>query len=115
MREKEGKERVRDSFEDKRNVLVLGGLAWVYFIFHFSKNVEMVHLVPVMKPWVYMALAGGALTAQVCAWFFFGHFRGQWYKSPLVSLLFLCEFGMIFFMLGFMAWPFYAVFQNKLT
>lgn len=114
MVERKVPERIYDSFEDKRNTIIMGVLCYIYFAFHFA-HAEMVHLIPEMKIRVYVILGVVAFAGQTAVWVFFRHFHGKWYREALVILLFLCEYAMILFALGFMFWPFYAMFQSVLA
>ena len=105
---------ISESFEDIRNVIILGLLSYIYFALHFSPEEIIKRVLPPMDPIYYGLMAVFVLATQIVVWKFFRHFQGKWFKHPVVYLLFICEYGILLFMAGLVAWPIYLLLAGKL-
>ncbi len=110
---RKGKDIIYDSFEDKR-VLFTGLACLIFLILQFFTEIRPLgKFFPPLSQSAFLMIAGGVFAFQIFAWVLLRHFRGEWYRYPLVYLLFLCEFGQISFSICLASWLYFWVAGTK--
>ncbi len=111
MADNKGEKRIKESFENKPFIFIVGLLCGLYFILHLAGVLEGGFAAKILPPYedlVYYCFGGIVFVAQVIIWKLFRHFEGKWYRDPKVFLFFLSEFFLITFTIAFISWPVYG-------
>ena len=108
---KKGKEKIHDSFEDKRSLLIVSFLCLLYFAYyHFSPTEDLLaKILPPLPLEVFGVLAGLVLIIQGIIWKKLKLFQPKWYFMPSVWILFIAEYILGLFVIAFLSWPAYTV------
>lgn len=109
------KNKIEDSFEDRRMTLLLGFSFWAYFVYHFTADKSATRVLPVMDSLWYVIILFLVLAAQVAVWIYFKHFTEEkWNRKILALGYFLCELGVLYFTICLILWPIFLMFRTKL-
>ncbi|MBN1688870.1 MAG: hypothetical protein JW893_07190 [Candidatus Omnitrophica bacterium] len=108
MAEKKGKERVAEYFGAKKAVVMTAALCLLYMLVQFvPENDKIAKTLPPMQPYFYVIIGIFVMILQILVWKRFALFHGGWYRDIVVSVLFLSEFVVMFFVISLLSWPFY--------
>ena len=111
MRDDKGEKRIKESFENKPFVFIVGLLCGLYFVCHFTGVLEggfAAKILPPFKDIVYYCFGAVVFVVQILAWKRFRHFEGKWYRDLKVFIYFLSEFFLLTFTVAFLSWPVYG-------
>ncbi len=107
---KKDKKILFESFGDRKSAILMGIFCYLYFgVMYLPESDWIAKILPL---WPYAILGGLAfltLIAQAVVWKLFKHYEAGWYRSPMALILFVCEFGLLFFTVLFFSWPLYGL------
>ena len=105
---KKGPERIYEAFRDKKTVVVVGLLCFLYFVLLFSSHLgPFAAILPPLPREVFFLITGAVLTGQIVAWRMLRLFQPRWFLDFFSLLLLFCEFMLSLFVILFLSWPFY--------
>ena len=115
-RMKNGIDRVFESFEDKKAVIIIGLLCIAYLAAaHFSDTNVIARILPIWPPKAFAVIAFLTLVIQLAVWKALRHYYSRWYLNPRTLLLLICEFALGLFTVLLMSWPVFVVYRYFTT
>lgn len=108
----DGKKSLFQSFEDRRFAVAVGFFCLVYLgIMYLPDNRWIAKILPFWPPAIFAGIAVITFAVQIFVWKLFRHFYSGWWRHFFVSVLFICEFGLLLFFIMFISWPVFGLYK----